>query len=111
MANADAGIDVEVVFSPQPRVVERVLLALPAGATLQQAVQCSGLLARFAAAGPAGLSFSVWGRAQPQDHVLREGDRVEICRPLTVDPMQARRLRHQRQRASSKPARGGKAAG
>jgi uncharacterized protein len=40
----------------------------------------------------------VWGRVTPLDHVLRDGDRVEIYRPLTVDPKEARRLRYKRQR-------------
>ena len=44
----------------------------------------------------------VWGRVQPLDHVLRDGDRVELYRPLTVDPKEARRLRYKKQQRGEK---------
>jgi putative ubiquitin-RnfH superfamily antitoxin RatB of RatAB toxin-antitoxin module len=37
---------------------------------------------------------------QPLDHVLREGDRIELYRPLAVDPKEARRLRYKKQRGT-----------
>ena len=49
----------------------------------------------FAQAGPAGL----WGRSAPLTQALRDGDRVELYRPLTVDPKVARRERFARQGA------------
>lgn len=36
----------------------------------------------------------IWGRVRPLDTPLRERDRIEVYRPLTVDPMEARRLRY-----------------
>ncbi|NML15489.1 RnfH family protein [Azohydromonas sp. G-1-1-14] len=90
-------MQVEVVFSPAPRQVERVTLELPAGATLQQAVQASGLMARHPQFSAQSLALSVWGRLQPPEHPLREGDRVELCRGLQVDPKEARRLRYKGQ--------------
>jgi putative ubiquitin-RnfH superfamily antitoxin RatB of RatAB toxin-antitoxin module len=41
----------------------------------------------------------VWGRRATPGQLLREGDRVEVCRPLLVDPKVARRERFQRQGA------------
>jgi hypothetical protein len=39
----------------------------------------------------------VWGQLRTLDHVLRDRDRVEIYRPLQIDPKDARRLRHRQQ--------------
>jgi putative ubiquitin-RnfH superfamily antitoxin RatB of RatAB toxin-antitoxin module len=88
---------VEVVFSPAPRQVEVLTLQLADGATLQQAVEASGLLVKYPHFSAQSLSLSVWGRPQPAEHPLREGDRVELCRGLQVDPKEARRLRYQGQ--------------
>lgn len=90
-------MQVEVVFSPAPREVDSVTLSLPEGTTLAQAVQASGLLARHPHFSLASLALSVWGRPQPPEHPLREGDRVELCRALQVDPKEARRLRYRKQ--------------
>lgn len=93
---------VDVVFSPAPRQVERIALELPEGATLQQAVQASGLLAKYPHFGAQSLSLSVWGRPQAPETPLREGDRVELCRGLQVDPKEARRLRYKGQGGEKK---------
>ena len=70
-----------------------VLLDLEEGATAWQAVEGSGLLARFPDIDPAHASLGIFGRVTPPDTRLRDGDRVEIYRPLTMDPNEARRLR------------------
>jgi putative ubiquitin-RnfH superfamily antitoxin RatB of RatAB toxin-antitoxin module len=41
------------------------------------------------------LTVAVWGRAAAPDRLLDDGDRVEIVRPLKVDPKEARRLRYE----------------
>nr|WP_043460265.1 RnfH family protein [Azohydromonas australica] len=99
-------MQVEVVFSPAPRQVETIVLELPVGATLREAVEASGLLARHPHFSAQSLSFSVWGRPQPAEHPLREGDRVELCRALLVDPKEARRLRYKGQGGEKKQRRG-----
>lgn len=85
---------IEVVFSPAPRQVRSVVLELPSGSSLADAVRASGLLD---ADMPSGLCWGVWGRVQAPEWRLRSGDRVEIYRPLTVDPKEARRQRYRRQ--------------
>jgi putative ubiquitin-RnfH superfamily antitoxin RatB of RatAB toxin-antitoxin module len=40
--------------------------------------------------------------------VLRDGDRIELCRALTVDPKEARRLRYKGQRKEKRPAGAGR---
>ncbi len=42
--------------------------------------------------------YGVWGRARAKTHVVRDGDRIEIYRPLTADPKEARRRRVQKSR-------------
>jgi putative ubiquitin-RnfH superfamily antitoxin RatB of RatAB toxin-antitoxin module len=88
---------VEVAYSPAPRQVQVVTLDLAAGCSVADALRASGLLERHALA-LEGLRCGVWSRVQPLDALLRDGDRVELYRPLSVDPKEARRLRYKRQR-------------
>lgn len=87
---------VELVWSPEPGCVLSERLLLAAGSTVAQALAASP---RFMAdrrdlEADGGLSVGVWGRVQPLETALREGDRVEVYRALTVDPKEARRLRY-----------------
>jgi hypothetical protein len=97
-AETPALLDIEVAYSPAPRQVERVALTLPAGSTVAQALQASGLLARHGLSLDGSLSVGVWMKARPLDTVLRPNDRVEVWRPLTVDPKEARRQRYRKQK-------------
>lgn len=99
-AGLEDEIEVEVVYCPAPSVVDRTLLRLPRGAPLSQALQASGLAQRHALA--AGGTVGIWGRVKPLETPLRDRDRVEVYRPLTVDPKEARRLRYKRQRPPRK---------
>jgi putative ubiquitin-RnfH superfamily antitoxin RatB of RatAB toxin-antitoxin module len=94
MAPADALLRVEVLWGPAPHDTRRVALTLPAGSTAGQALAASGLLVEFPELAQAPMG--VWGRACTAETVLRDLDRVELYRGLTVDPKEARRLRHGR---------------
>jgi uncharacterized protein len=85
-------VRVEVVFSPRARAVEAVTVELAPGARVSDALVASQLTVRHGIE-TSTLRFSVWGRRCALTHLLHEGDRVECCRPLVVDPKQARRLR------------------
>jgi len=87
-----AMLRVEVTWAPAPHDVRRIRLSLPAGSTAAQALAASGLLADFPELAHAPMG--VWGRACTPDQLLRDLDRVELYRSLTVDPKEARRLRH-----------------
>ena len=94
MGHADV-LSVTVAYSPRAGVVDEVLLSLPEGATVADALRESGLTIRH---DTVGFAVGVWGvLAAPGDRV-RDRDRVEIYRPLQVDPKEARRLRQQKQR-------------
>ncbi len=81
---------VEVVHALAARQVV-VPLQVPEGATAGQAVAMSGLPA-------AGLRIGIGGRIVAATRELRDGDRVELLRPLAADPKEARRLRARRRR-------------
>jgi putative ubiquitin-RnfH superfamily antitoxin RatB of RatAB toxin-antitoxin module len=104
-AEKAATVSVAVACSPRAGVVEEVALTLARGATLGQALDASGLLARHPELEAGPKSLGIWGRLGTPETVLREGDRVEVYRPLQVDPMEARRLRQRRQRATCSPRR------
>lgn len=99
MASADepALLSIEVVYSPAAEQADRVLLSLPGGCTVQSALASSGLLERHGLA-IERLKVGVWGRQVAVAQRLRDRDRVEIYRPLVVDPKEARRLRYKGQR-------------
>ena len=93
---ADAEIAVEVVYAAAPHRVVCRSLRLPAGATVAAALQASGLVDQLDARELAPLKAGVWGRVVAGSTVLQDGDRVELTRPLQVDPKEARRLRYRR---------------
>lgn len=94
-------IQVTVVYSPAPREVLQWRLSLPAGASVRQAVLASGLPDACPDLLLESASPGVWGRKVDWEQPLRDRDRVELYRPLTVDPKVARRERFRRQGARS----------
>ena len=72
---------------------EQALIEAPAGASVGDALRAAGWALE---AGFAGLA--VFGVAATEATQLRDGDRIELLRPLQMDPKQARRLRAQRAR-------------
>ncbi len=95
---------VDVVYCPAPGLFDDSSVDLADGATLADALAASGVVERHAL-DAAALRCGVWGRVQRSDTVLRDGDRVEVYRPLQVDPKAARRLRSQQQSRSTRGQR------
>lgn len=83
---------IEVVYALPDRQ-ELIELELEAGATVADAVHASGLPERYPDFHPDKGPFGVFARRCGPERVLRPGDRVEIYRPLKVDPKEARRRR------------------
>ena len=92
MEQTAQGIEVEVVYA-QPAVQKRLTVRLGAGATVLQAIRESGVLDECPEIDLARMGVGVFGKIVTLDARLRAGDRVEIYRPLTVDPKEARRQR------------------
>jgi hypothetical protein len=96
MARADdsaASLRVAVACSPRAGAAFEVELEVPAPATAWDAVRESGVLERWPELAAGEPRIGIWGRAVSLDAALRDGDRVELYRPLAMHPQQARRLR------------------
>ena len=90
---------VSVAFSPRAGEVDMVELLLPAGATVADALRESGMQARHPGHALDKLPVGIWGAFCERTDLLRDRDRVEVYRPLQVDPKEARRQRQRAQRA------------
>jgi putative ubiquitin-RnfH superfamily antitoxin RatB of RatAB toxin-antitoxin module len=90
-------MQITVVYSPAPREVHEWAVVLPSGATVAHALQASPLCTAFPGLDLGSAAVGVWGRAANAGQVLQERDRVEVYRPLKVDPKTARRERFRSQ--------------
>ena len=100
MMTMDAKLSIDVCYA-LPDAQTLIAVELPAGATVQQAIDASGMLARHPEIDLAKQKVGVFGKIRPLDATLADHDRVEIYRPLIVDPKAAR------QRRVDKTRRGG----
>ena len=84
---------VEVVYAlPQRQLL--VTVQVPVGATALEAVEASGILQQCAEIDLTGPNkLGIFGRLASAETVLRAGDRIEIYRPLKIDPKSRRRAR------------------
>lgn len=84
-------IEVEIVYAlPQAQTV--IALSLPSGSTVAQAIALSGIGLRHPEIGEP-VAVGIFGQRVPLSAQPASGDRIEIYRPLTVDPKQLRRVR------------------
>lgn len=95
----DNEVSFTVVCCAGPREVSEWTGTLPRGATVQQAIEASAASHGSAARDINDAALGVWGRKAQPGQLLYEGDRVEIYRPLRVDPKVARRERFRAQGA------------
>lgn len=95
-------IEVEVVFALAERQSLRSVIVAE-GATAGEAIARSDLSRAFPEHDLSELVVGIWGREVPRTQLLRQGDRIEIYRPLELDPREARRQLAQVGRTMSKP--------
>ncbi len=83
---------VEVALATPER---QALLALRVteGASVAEVIAASGIASHFPGLPVDDLPAGIWGKAVSRDSKVREGDRVELYRPLLADPREARRRR------------------
>ncbi len=105
---SETSITVEVAYAtpPRQRIVE---LSVPHGTSALDAVLQSGITREFPEIDPASASMGIFskpldGKALPlpQDYQLKARDRVEIYRPLLIDPKEARSARAAKVKAAKK---------
>lgn len=83
---------VEVAYA-LPHEQFLIPMSVAKGTTLQQAVEASGVLAKYPDIDLAKSKVGIFGKLAKPDTILREKDRVEIYRPLIADPKEVRRQR------------------
>ena len=83
-------LEVEVVFAlPERQLLETVHVS--EGATVQDALEAAALESRFPGEDFAAMPVGIWGRVVERERRVRDGDRIEVYRPLERDPKEARR--------------------
>ena len=94
MADFDL-IAVEVAYA-LPHKQKIIPLLVEPGTTALQAVERSRIVEHFPDIDMGNIKLGIFGEAlgsKSTSYILRSGDRVEIYRPLIVDPKDARRKR------------------
>lgn len=87
-ASVDFGaLAVSVIWASLDQVCS-VSLVVPVGTQVGQAVELSGMLQKYQTTG-----FAIFGQRCDLARILNDGDRIELCRPLVVEPKAARRRR------------------
>ena len=85
-------IDVEVAYA-RPDVHLTVPCQVPAGTTARDALRLSGLAEAFDEIDEEACPLGIFGQVVADSHPVGPGDRVEVYRPLRIDPREARRER------------------
>lgn len=88
------------VIAAWPDRSTAVVLEVPEGMRAIEVCAASGLAEGYPLAG-----MAVFGRRVGDDTMLHEGDRLELLRPLTIDPKEARRRRAETAQAIKQKAR------
>jgi len=97
-ASGTRPLRVAVAWSAREGEACEIDVELPAGASVLDAIRASGVLEVGGAVDISTQAVGIWGRAVSLEARLAEGDRVEIYRPLLLDPKEARRLRARRRK-------------
>jgi putative ubiquitin-RnfH superfamily antitoxin RatB of RatAB toxin-antitoxin module len=85
-------IHIEVAYAtPDKQVL--LGLSVPEGTTVAGGIERSAIQDEFPELNMDIKTVGIFSRKVPMDHLLREGDRIEIYRPLIADPKEARRQR------------------
>jgi putative ubiquitin-RnfH superfamily antitoxin RatB of RatAB toxin-antitoxin module len=97
-------IAVEIAYAkPGEQILEQ--LTVPADSSVESVIRRSGILERYPEIDLAVNKVGVFGKVSRLDAGLRDGDRIEIYRPLIADPKEARKKRAAEGKAMKKGAR------
>lgn len=101
MSKMVESLSIEIAYA-LPQRQELVRLQMPAGSTVQQAIDASGLRQKYPEIDLAKNKVGVFGKLTRLDSPLRDLDRVEIYRPLIADPKEIRKKRADEGKAMKK---------
>ncbi|MCX7544577.1 RnfH family protein [Marinicella gelatinilytica] len=93
-------LNIELIYAT-PEQQELITLSIESGATIEQAINQSGVLIQFPDIDLSKNKVGIFSQVKPLDYVLKNGDRIEIYRPLIADPKAKRRekaLKNQEQK-------------
>ncbi|MBB71025.1 MAG: RnfH family protein [Legionellales bacterium] len=93
-------MNIEIVYA-LPDEQELLTLTVAAGTTVQQAIEASNILTKYPEIDLNENKVGIFSKLVSLDTVLRDKDRIEIYRPLTIDPKEARFLRVKKRDKSS----------
>ncbi|WP_092486237.1 RnfH family protein [Candidatus Ichthyocystis hellenicum] len=85
-------LNVKMVYALREEAVI-ISLSVPVGSTIEDVIKMSGILDRFPEIDLDQQKVGVYGRLSDLSAAVHDGDRVEIYRPILVDPKEVRRLR------------------
>lgn len=92
MAHDSSLMKVEVAYAlPDEQVI--IVIEVPQNTTIEAAIQQSGILEQFPEIDLGENKVGVFSKLSSLTTPLRAGDRVEIYRPLKIDPKEIRRQR------------------
>ena len=85
-------LEIEIVYGLADRQVLKSMTVVE-GTTVREAALQSGLEVEFPELDLQQSPLGIFGKAVKDETVLRDGDRIEVYRPLLIDPKEARRKR------------------
>jgi uncharacterized protein len=94
-------LDIEVAYATPDREII-IALKLPRGSSANDAIERSGILQKAPKIDLAKNKIGIYGKLCSLNYVLYQHDRVEIYRPLTIDPKEIRRLRAGKNQSKAK---------
>ena len=94
-------IDIEVVYGlPHKQVL--LALKVPAETTIENCIKLSGIVKHFPEIVPCEAVVGIFSKPDKLDNTVKQGDRIEIYRPLTADPKEMRKLRAEKAKQAKK---------
>jgi len=89
---SDKHINIEIIYATAAQSY-LLSVAVPVGSTIAQGIEASGILEQCSDIDLTQNKVGIFSKLKSPDDLLKEGDRIEIYRPLKIDPMEARRRR------------------
>jgi len=90
MPNDNVSVEVAYALAEEQCIIA---VTLPAGSTVRQAIENSGILQRYPQIDADAGNVGILSKLVDLDDIVESGDRVEIYRPLLIDPKETRRKR------------------